>query len=378
MSLGRRYLMVAIAVAFAGVTITASNAWAQPVEKIQIFGEIGIAEGPVEVEVDGQDPMATPDEGPAEALTVEAPADPPEPQEIRLVLLDGSVVTGTLSISDLQVTTDFGPLTIPIDRIRQIRPGLSTYSQLKEKLDDLVADLASELFDEREAAQRELIGYGVKVSRYLAALPDDGDGERQSRLKTIRETIEQQQEFSDEAGTEFSWIEGDTVVTDRFTIVGKIEDTQFELASRYGTLIVNLLDVDYGTREWGGRSGATRSFKLAQANFVQREMKSSGIRVERGDRIIVKAEGMFSLVPWGQQSGPDGAPQCGTWNGKFPVGSIVARVGNGEYIAVGAEESFTAPNSGTLTFGIAMMDNFVNQGYDWNGEYSIRLRVEPQ
>lgn len=384
MSLGRRSFMVAIALSSAGVTCTTSDVLAQPVEKIQIqadvFGAGQIVEGPIVLQEEGaaQDPMATPAEEPAEELAVIPPADLPEPNEIRLILLDGTVVTGTLSIPNLEMTTEFGPMVVPIDRVRQVRPGLSTYSDLKEKLDGLVADLASELFDEREAAQKELIAYGPKISKYLASLTDDGDSERQNRLKQIREAIDEQQEFSDEPSDAFSWIDGDTIVTDHFTIVGKIENQQFELTSRYGVLTVSLADVDYGTREWGGRGSASKTIKLAQANFVQRQMQSSGIRVERGDRISVKAEGMFNLVPWGQQSGPDGAPQCGTWNGTHPVGSVVARIGNGEYIAVGADETFTAPNAGTLTFGIAMMDNFVNQGYDWTGEYSLRLRVEPQ
>ena len=334
--------------------------------------------GPVQEDaVDEGDPM-----GEADATSeIEIPAPevaPPDPQEIRLVLLDGSVVSGNLSIAELNVTTDFGPLTIPIDRIRQIRPGLVTYAQLKAQLDGLVEDLGSELFDEREAAQRELLGFGTKIRLYLSRLEDDGDSERQSRLKTIREALEEQDQFSDEDSEVQSWIEGDTIITDRFTIVGKIENAQFELDSRYGKLVVDLFDVDYGTREWGGRSSQLKSLKLSQANFVQRQMQTSRLRVQQGDRVIVRVEGNFNLVPWGQMSTPEGAAQCGTYMGKFPVGSVVAKIGNGELIAIGSDETFTARNSGTLTFGIVMMDNFVNQGYDWSGEYQVRVKVEPQ
>ena len=300
------------------------------------------------------------------------------PREIRFHLQDGSVLMGELSIAELSVTTDFGSLTIPIEKIRSIRPGLSSNPELKATIDDLVAKLASENYEEREQAQKDLIAYGAKLRIFLTTLTDDGDSERQRRLQVIREALEQQMEMGDENEATAAWIEGDTVVTDTFTIVGKIENQEFTLASRYGTLNVALGDIDHGTRSWGSRDSVSRTIKLGGSNFVQLQLASSRIRVEPGDRITVKVEGSLQLSPWGQMSNAEGMPQFGTYMGKFAVGSVVAKIGNGELIGIGTDETFTAKTAGTLQFGISMMDNFVQGGYEWPGEYSVKIRVEPQ
>lgn len=300
------------------------------------------------------------------------------PREIRFHLQDGSVLMGELSIAELSVTTDFGSLTIPIEKIRSIRPGLSSNPELKATLDDLVGKLASENYEEREQAQKDLIAYGGKLRNFLTTLTDDGDSERQRRLQVVREAIEQQMEMGDEGEASPAWIDGDTVVTDTFTIVGKIENQEFTLSSRYGTLNVALGDVDYGTRSWGSRDSVSRTIKLGGSNFVQLKLASSRIRVEPGDRITVKVEGTLQLSPWGQMSTPEGMAQFGTYMGQFAVGSVVAKIGNGELIGIGNDETFTAKTAGTLQFGISMMDNFVQGGYEWPGEYSVKIRVEPQ
>jgi len=327
-----------------------------------------------------------------EAAAEEAPAEETEegliepnrtevqigPREIRFHLEDGSVLSGELSIGELTVTTDFGSLTIPIEKIRSIRPGLSSNPDLQNTLSDLVASLASENYEEREQAQKDLISYGGKLRNFLASLEDDGDSERQRRLQVIREAIDEQMEMSDEPEVVPAWIAGDTIVTENFTIVGKIEDQDFTLSSRYGTLKVALGDIDHGTRSWGTREAVSRSVKLGGSNFVQLKLASSRIRVEPGDKISVKVEGSLQLSPWGQMSTAEGLAQFGTYEGKFPVGAVVAKIGNGELIMVGTDEVFTAKSAGTLQFGVSMMDNFVQGGYEWPGEYNVRIRVEPK
>lgn len=360
-----------------------ANLAAQPVQRFDVPVQIGRA-----IAIDQAAPAGpvtpdetTPDESEADLGPIEAtqPATPIGPNEIRLQLLDGSILTGKLSIAELVVATDFGPLTVPISRIRSIRPGLQSYPELKARLDGLVADLAADSFEAREGAQKELVGYGLKIRNYLATVPDDGDQERQTRLQTVRKALEEAEMMAgDDVDAEFAWIEGDTVVTDRFTVVGKIESTEFQMSNRYGELTVALGDVEMGTREWGSRGSVSRRMKIDAANFVQRQWAASGIRVERGDKITVVATGTMSLVPWGEQSSPDGVPHCGTYMGAHPVGSVIAKIGEGKLIAVGAEETFTAPQSGVLQFGISMMDNFANQGYDWQGGYELRIRVEPK
>src|SRR4051794_19854376 len=70
---------------------------------------------------------------PAEENKDEAATDVPRaaavplgPKHIRLHLLDGSVISGDLSVSQISVETAFGKLVVPIDRIRSFTPGLDS------------------------------------------------------------------------------------------------------------------------------------------------------------------------------------------------------------------------------------------------------------
>src|SRR5687767_10347418 len=59
-----------------------------------------------------------------------APAVDLGPKHIRLHLLDGSVISGDLSVSEIEVETSFGKLVVPIDRIRSLKPGLDSYPKV--------------------------------------------------------------------------------------------------------------------------------------------------------------------------------------------------------------------------------------------------------
>lgn len=303
-----------------------------------------------------------------------------KPNEIRFQLHDGSVLTGELSVNSIIMSTDFGDLEIPISRIVSMKPGLQSYPEVQAKLQELVEKLGGDDYEQREAAQKELVGYGAKITRFLNSLTDDGNSERQRRLGLVRKSIEELQEGmeEEEGGKEEVWIPGDTITTDTFTVVGRIKSDEFKMASKYGALTVGLGDIALGTREISTREIIRKSLDVNAANFMQRQPANTKIKVKRGDKITITVEGSFNLAPWSQECGPDGNAQFGTYLGKFALGSVIAKIGDNTMEQVGASKTFVAKSSGTLTLGIAMMDNFVNSGYDWGGGYKVKVKVEPQ
>lgn len=301
-----------------------------------------------------------------------------KPNEIRLHLNDGSVVTGELAVSELLVTTEFGPLTVPVSRIQSVRPGLDSYPELSEKLTQLVQQLGDENYESRELAQKELMAYGIVLKNFIASMDEASDSELKRRLDTIKKAIAELEDLDDGESEEPAWISGDTVVTDHFTIVGKIQSDEFSLASKYGDLKIKLSDVKFGTRQWGTRDPVSVSMSVNAQNFVQRNPASTKMRVQRGDRVVIKVEGTLYLSPWDETASPDGVAQYGTYMGKFPVGAVLVRFGKGEWQMVGRDQSLTADRDGPIEFAVAMMDNFVQNGYEFPGEYKIKLRVEPR
>src|SRR6185312_3664736 len=103
------------------------------------------------------------------------------------------------------------------------------------------------------------------------------------------------------------------------------------------------------------------------------------VRINRGDKVSVTAEGKLVMSPWGNNmfSSPDGAEQY-QWfvPNQIPGGALVARIGAaGKVFKVGSKHSFTAQRSGTIYFGIAMNPQFASQDFNFPGEYNVKLRV---
>lgn len=312
------------------------------------------------------------------------PAPPPEPVDpevMKLHLRDGSILTGKLDIKDLLVDTQFGRLTIPITSILSFRPGLDSVPEFSQKINDLIAALGADDYNQREAAQKELVNMGAKVRRVLEQrLKDEDNAERTRRIKQILEGIEEQVDDSwgEESGSK-EWIQRDTIVTTDFTVVGTIVQKQFGVDSKYGPLTVKLGDIDHGKRNQPQAQIVRRSVDVDGSHIAQRSFKSTNIRVNAGDRISFNAEGQITMTPWGSNAitGPDGATNYGMYSGTIPAGCLVGRIGDSdEPFQIGSRATITAKKSGVLQLAIGMNPSYANNAYP--GKYTVRVTVTPK
>ena len=169
----------------------------------------------------------------------------------------------------------------------------------------------------------------------------------------------------------------DTVVTTEFTIIGTISPKTFTVNNRYGKLVVELADIDNVSRKIEKEQKILRkALTVEGANVVPRQFKNSRIRLKRGQKVSIKAEGSVTLSPWGQQavSTPDGSTQHG-WHvqNQIPNGALVGRVGDGPVFLVGSKLKFTAKKAGELQFGIGTHPSHTHQNYP--GQYELKITV---
>lgn len=312
-----------------------------------------------------------------------APAvDTADPDLIRLHLMDGSTISGKLSIAEIEVSTPFGKLQVPIRSIRSFTPGLTSHPELARNVDDLIEDLGSSNFPKREAAQKSLLKLGLPVRGELERRADDQDNERRTRIKELLEQLDEQAESDEESDEPRNdarvLIRHDQVETADFTIVGQIVPQKFAIASQYGPLSVKLSDIRRGEREPSTGGDIRKSLKMDGTHIVPNNMLASGIKLEKGDRVTVTAEGQITMTPWGNQasSNPDGAQNYGWYQANvIPIGALVGKIGGqGVIFKVGTKSSFVADKAGTFYFGMAMMPDYANQQFP--GEYRIKLRVQ--
>jgi len=312
--------------------------------------------------------------------------EPLHPREIQLNLQDGSVITGRLSVAEITVKTEFGTLTVPVERIRSFKPGLDSYPEFGKRIAEMIENLGSEDYKTREETHKALVKMGPSVRRELERHKDDENAERKRHIQQILAVFQEQEEDEDddfgEDSQDDAWIRQDTVVTTEFTMTGKISPSTFKIESKYGPLSVNLSDVRMAERETGAVPPAHRKVTVLGANIVQRSFKNSGLSVRRGDKITVRADGQIVMTPWGSNmmSSPEGGANFGWYiQNQIYGGALVAKIGGGgKVFKVGSRSTFVAKTSGTLQFAVAMQQQYAGQGYNFPGQYNVRVKVEPQ
>ncbi|MDA7979451.1 MAG: immunoglobulin domain-containing protein [Pirellulales bacterium] len=303
---------------------------------------------------------------------------------IRLVLMDrGQVVYGTLSVSTITVKTEFGSLEIPIDQIVSFTPGLESHPAEQDRINRLIQELGANEEDARNEAERQLMGYGPGIRPVLEQYMDDDDAERKVRINTMIEELDSaaDEDFSVFGETpDLKLIPQDSIETQLFTVVGKIAPQAFEMKTEFGTLNISLADIKLAQRELSGVQEMRKSLAVTGMHMADSNWKSSGIRVNRGDQVTIAADGQIVMTPWGNNSTstPDGSPNYQWYRqNEIPGGALVYRIGgNGKVEKGGSNKVFTADRSGVLEFGVGIAPQFANQGYNYPGQYQVKVRVK--
>ena len=307
------------------------------------------------------------------------------PQLVTLHLLDGNILSGIADVKEIEVETEFGALRIPIHRIRAFRPGLNTYTQLRKKLDELVLDLGANEYTVREKAHKDLSAYGLRILSVVDEFKAGNNPERKRHLDEIKKELQElESELDEDEELNFGdrpLIEGDEIVTDTFTVIGKIKVDDFRIKSRYGNLVISIKDISYGDRPLTSLPDINKTVTVKGSDMAQSRFKSTGIKVRAGDVVLIKADGQIVMSPWGdsEMSGPNGATNYGWFrSGEIEAGALVARIGNsGKIFKLGTKKKFTCKTSGTLNFAIGMNPEYAS-GYNYPGEYKVKVKVQPK
>ncbi|HLJ11315.1 MAG TPA: hypothetical protein VKU82_09000, partial [Planctomycetaceae bacterium] len=149
---------------------------------------------------------------------------------IRLHLMEGSIVTGTLSTDAVTVETAFGKLDVPVGNIVSFTPGLDSHPEERKQIGRLIQQLGSNAAAERDAAQRALTEMGRSIQSELARYAMDEDTERRTRVQKILAELDELEDDEDrESSPAKPWQSQDTLETNLFTVVGKISPQTFEV-----------------------------------------------------------------------------------------------------------------------------------------------------
>ena len=316
--------------------------------------------------------------------TAEQPEPPKvEDEQVKLHMWDGSIVGGKVSVTSINVETEFGLMTVPIKRIVAFYPGLDSFPEKQQQLKQLVEELGDGSYQVREDAHKELLKMGLPLREEIALFSDGGSIERKKHLAEIIKELDElldELEDEDEPTQVRELVRKDRIVTPDMTVVGKIQQDVFYVTSKFGPLEVRLNDIEHASRDMKlAKAEVRKKVELTSKNFYQRKPKSTGIRVNKGDKISIRADGVMQWTNWSKTSTPEGLPSQGNWK-SISSGTLVACVGKDEKNVkkVGSKEEWVAKKSGVLYLAIAIADNYVNNnGYRWTGEYKAKVVVTP-
>jgi hypothetical protein len=302
-------------------------------------------------------------------------ATPAKPaNELKIALMDGSLLNGKISVSEFTIDTHFGTLKVPIDQIQALTPGLQSHPQFQQNLTSLINDLGSDLFAVREKAQQALTKLGPEIRPELDRQTKGVDSEKASRLQKIIEDLDALRD--DDFNTSHDWARDDVIVTPGFTIVGHITTPGFSVAGSYGTLQIKIDDIREVRRDTPAPEDIRKSLAVPGASIAQHNFVNTGIKLNKGDQVTITASGSIVMTPFGgnRQSSPDGAPNIGGNVQGMPLGTLVARVGeNPAFLKVGSKCTWTADKSGTFFLGIACPEEY--SSYSFPGEYAVKIHV---
>ena len=299
-----------------------------------------------------------------------------DPDRFRFILTDGSKVTGRLSLPHLELATEFGRLAIPITKLVQVVPGLEQRPEDRQEIEQLVQTLGK---GEKECAQArdELIKMGAKVRELLRQQREEAGEKVQVEIDKVLARLDEL--APDEAAGDDSLLLQDQVRTAKFTVVGRIVSDKFRIETRFGDLTVTMGDVVRVERLGvDGLTNAQKSLDVDGANLAQLKFKDSGIQIQPGDKIIVRAAGSLSRA--GSKafaSTPDGSTRFGQYSQDPPIlgGTLVAKVGpSGKVVRVGSGSTFVAKQRGVLQFAIGMRPEYVGR-LEFTGKYTVSVKV---
>ena len=348
------------------------------------IGDVAVpaAQPQIEAKQDDVDKKEPEEQGEVtDTKTIPNTADDVPDNYVRFHMWDGSIVAGEVQVNSISVKTEFGVLEVPIRRIQKMFPGLDSFPELNARIESLVEGLGDKDFDVREKSHRELASMGMQIRNEIDNFNDGGSAERKKRLAAIKQEINQTlDEFDEEdSPADRSMIRGDSVKTPEFEIVGKILQEKFIIKSKFGQLSVNLNDIKMAERSFNEKKETVKkNVTVGAEKFFQRSPVSTRIRVNKGDKISIKADGVVQWTNWSSSSTPEGLPNQGQYQG-IQSGALCARIGSsGKIIKVGSKGDWTATQNGILYLGVAMQDSYLAQtGYRWTGEYKAKVQVQP-
>lgn len=296
--------------------------------------------------------------------------------DVKLYLRDGNTISGTTTMNDVNLKTDYGQLAIPIQNISSITVGTGSDKAISDKaytyLKVLNANVSEEL---KKGAYDDLVKLGIKS---IAAIIDF-----QNNPKNVSEGDVTTSYSIDNALTELkstfnladaSKVNDVVMIDGEYTMGGLYDFSKMEVKTEYGNLSIpkekiKNMDISYSLPS----SGNEVIIKLLASKHISGNQNGgwykTGINLKQGQKFAIVASGEVTLASLSNQKyKPDGSyvavggtsypavsSDYGASSTTYPsYGNVVYKIGESSYdvLKVGDKFNGTANTSGQLLLSI--------------------------
>lgn len=315
-----------------------------------------------------------------------------KPVELSLKLRDGSNVTGTSTMADITLVTDYGKLVIPTKSVTSIQVGIPNDKASYDKAKSFLSQLSNTNEEVKKAAYDELIKIGIK------AIPAVSDF-----INDPKNTVEYNGEYTpDNALNELKananideYTDGKDIIDidGMYTIGGNYEFAKIDVKTEYGNLSIpkeKIKSIDVMVLSADGSNEYT--FKLLASKNISSNTNGgwlkTGIKLKSGQKFSISANGEVVLASLSNQKyKPDGSYESSTGE-KYPVttdeysstttypsyGNVVYKIGETSTTALKAGAKFTGSASMAGMLYIAIYETVYNASN--TGSYNVRISLK--
>lgn len=313
--------------------------------------------------------------------------------EVNLELHDGNVIKGTATFNDIDLTTSYGKLLIPITKVGNIKIGYGRDKSSSDKANSYIKLLNTSNNDEvRKGAYTDLVKMGLKA---LTALEDfyadsknvvETDYTGDYTIDNAYEEIKTNNNI-----TESSSADDIVTIDNTYTMGGTYNFSKLEVKTEYGSLSIpkeKIRSIDIFVSS--GSGNGEMFFKLMGNKNISGNQNGgwykTGITLKAGQKFSISASGEVTLASLSNAVyKPDGSTKAsgaseysgGDYEGSASTyatyGMLVYKIGENSYdnLKAGAKFTGTAKTSGMLYLSIYETVFNANN----KGSYNVKVSV---
>lgn len=319
-----------------------------------------------------------------------------KPVDVKLNLRDGSSISGSTVMSDVNLKTKYGQLVIPIKNISSVEVGLGDDKATADKANVYLKVLNSNSTEElKKAAYSDLVKLGIKAIPAIIAFQEDS---KNMTEETIVSDYSIDQALSELKNTyhvsDATRMEDVVFIEDDLKMSGSYDFVKLDVKTEYGNLSIpkekiKSIEVLYSVQAEGNEI----VLKLMASKHISGNQNGgwlkTGITLKAGQKFTIIASGEVTLASLSNQKyKPDGSyvaangtsypstvsDDYGTGSTYPTYGNVVYKIGETSYDALraGAKFSGSAKTSGMLL--ISIYETVYNASN--TGSYTVKISLK--